>query len=106
MESCLGPRILQLETLFGSKDNLCKALRIAPQLLVSDFEKQVKPKVEYVKNSIGILEGSAAFARARNAVIGHSFETLQARNKHMASLGLPEQEIHQILKVLSPRLLL
>ncbi|GLJ34108.1 hypothetical protein SUGI_0685560 [Cryptomeria japonica] len=98
LESCLVPRIFHIETLFGSKDNLCKVLRIAPQLLVSDFEKQVKPKVEFVKNSIGIPEGSTTFARALNAVIGLRFETLEAKIKNLASLGLAEEEIGQILK--------
>ncbi|GLJ24162.1 hypothetical protein SUGI_0460930 [Cryptomeria japonica] len=98
LESCLVPRIFHIETLFGSKDNLCKVLRIVPQLLVSDFEKQVKPKVEFVKNSIGIPEGSTAFARALGAVIGLRFETLEAKIKNLASLGLAEEEIGQILK--------
>ncbi|XP_059065189.1 transcription termination factor MTEF1, chloroplastic-like isoform X2 [Cryptomeria japonica] len=106
LENSVVPRILHLETIFGSKVHLCKALRVAPQLLTSDFERQVKPKVEYLKNSLGILEGSTAFARALNAVIGLSFETLEAKTKHMASLGLAEEEISQILKVLSPGLLL
>ncbi|GLJ34103.1 hypothetical protein SUGI_0685490 [Cryptomeria japonica] len=104
LENSVVPRILHLETIFGSKVHLCKALRVAPQLLTSDFERQVKPKVEYLKNSLGILEGSTAFARALNAVIGLSFETLEAKTKHMASLGLAEEEISQILKVLSPGL--
>ncbi|XP_057856021.2 transcription termination factor MTERF4, chloroplastic [Cryptomeria japonica] len=98
LENCLAPRILHLETLFGSKDNLCKALRIAPRLLVSDFQKQVKPKVEYVKNSLGTPEGSTAFARALSVVTGVRFETLEAKIENMASLGLAEKEIGQILK--------
>ncbi|GLJ34104.1 hypothetical protein SUGI_0685500 [Cryptomeria japonica] len=66
LENCLAPRILQLETLVGSKVNLCKALRRAPELLTNDFEKQVKPKVEYLKNRLGILEGSKPAMKSLN----------------------------------------
>ncbi|GLJ34096.1 hypothetical protein SUGI_0685380 [Cryptomeria japonica] len=99
LENCLAPRILHLETLFGSKVHLCKALRVVPQLLTSDFEKQVQPKVEYLKNRMDILEGSAVFVRALYAVMSLSFETLEVKIKLMASLGLAEEEIRQIIKV-------
>lgn len=54
--------------------------------------------MEYVKNNIGILDGSIAFLRAFRAVFGFSFEILEKKTKHMASLGLAEDEIHLILK--------
>ncbi|XP_059073115.1 transcription termination factor MTERF6, chloroplastic/mitochondrial [Cryptomeria japonica] len=46
LENSLASRIPHLRSLFGSKDHLCKALKIAPQLLLSDFKKQVIPKGE------------------------------------------------------------
>ncbi|GLJ34113.1 hypothetical protein SUGI_0685690 [Cryptomeria japonica] len=98
LENCLVPRIVHLETLFGSEVHLCKALRRAPLLLDCDFKKQVIPRVEYLKNNIGILKDSVGFARALNAVLNHSFETLEKKTKHMASLGLAEEDISQIIK--------
>ncbi|GLJ34121.1 hypothetical protein SUGI_0685790 [Cryptomeria japonica] len=98
LENSLGPKIAHLRNLFGSTVDLCQALKMVPGLLTSDFEKQVKPKMEYVKNNIGVLEGSAAFLRALDAILGHSFETLEKKIKHMASLGLAEEEILLILK--------
>ncbi|GLJ34116.1 hypothetical protein SUGI_0685720 [Cryptomeria japonica] len=66
---------------------------------MSDFKKQVMPRAEYLKNNIGILEGSVGFARALNVFLNLSFETLENKTKHMASLGLAEEEISQILKI-------
>ncbi|GLJ34123.1 hypothetical protein SUGI_0685820 [Cryptomeria japonica] len=98
LENSLGPKITHLRNLFGSNVHLCRALKMVPELLTADFEKQVKPKMEYVKNNIGVSEGSTAFLRALNAIISQSFETLEKKIKHMASLGLAEEEILLILK--------
>ncbi|GLJ34120.1 hypothetical protein SUGI_0685780 [Cryptomeria japonica] len=104
LENTLGPRIAHLRNVFGSNVHLCQALKTVPELLTNDFEKKVKPKMEYVKNNIGILEGSTTFLRVLNAVLGHSFETLDKKIKHMASLGLAEEEILPIIKS-NPRVL-
>ncbi|XP_057829563.2 transcription termination factor MTERF9, chloroplastic [Cryptomeria japonica] len=98
LENTIYPRITNLRNLFGSTVHLCLALKTVSELLTTDFEKQVKPKVEYVKNNIGISEGSKAFLRALYAIISQSFETLEKKIKHMASLGLAEEEILLILK--------
>ncbi|GLJ24163.1 hypothetical protein SUGI_0460940 [Cryptomeria japonica] len=92
LENCLATRIVYLETLFASKVHLCKALRRAPVLLVCNFKKRQVPRVEYLKNR-GILEDSLGFGQALNLVLNHSFETLEKKTKHMASLGLADEEI-------------
>ncbi|GLJ12558.1 hypothetical protein SUGI_0193460 [Cryptomeria japonica] len=104
LENSLAPRIPHLRSLFDSKDHLCKALRLAPELLGSDFKKQVIPRVEYMKNNLGILEGSTAFVRVLTVLLYVSFETLEKKTKHLASLGLAEEEIRLILQY-NPRVL-
>ncbi|XP_059066152.1 uncharacterized protein LOC131041730 [Cryptomeria japonica] len=104
IEKCLAPNILHLRSLFGSKDDLCKAVRWAPQFLTRDFKKHVIPRVEYVKNDLGIPDGSAAFVRVLGVVLRLSFENLEDKTENLASLGLAAEEIRQILRG-NPRVL-
>ncbi|GLJ39116.1 hypothetical protein SUGI_0797250 [Cryptomeria japonica] len=97
LEKCLAPNSLHLRSLFGSTDHLCKAVRREPQFLTCDFKKHVIPRVEYVKNDLGIPDGSAAFARVLGAVLHLSFKTLEEKTKNLASLGLAEEEICLII---------
>eukprot|EP01018_Ginkgo_biloba_P040479 Gb_39322 [translate_table: standard] len=63
----------------------------------------LKKKLEYVKN-MGISEGSKTFIYAIIAVDCNGPEILERKLKHMASLGLLEHEVMELLKK-SPDLL-
>ncbi|KAH9309952.1 hypothetical protein KI387_037863 [Taxus chinensis] len=97
LENALRPKICHLKNLFGSNVNLCKALTAAPELLGSDIEKQLKPKVEYVESIMGILQGSTTFVYALRQIVSQGFENVANKMKHMANLGLSEEEVHQIV---------
>ncbi|GLJ13502.1 hypothetical protein SUGI_0213970 [Cryptomeria japonica] len=96
LERNLSPRIPILVSLFGSKLNLCKAL-VSPSIIFTNSEEALKSKIEYVRN-LGVLEGSKAFAYTLMAVDSSGPEEIENKLKHMATFGLLENEIVQIVK--------
>ncbi|GLJ36150.1 hypothetical protein SUGI_0725280 [Cryptomeria japonica] len=100
----LSPKFQRL----GGRRNICSKLNPSaqPSRQSSSSEIRVSPKtseealkleIEYVRN-LGVLEGSKAFANALVAVDSSGRENFENKLKLMATLGLLENEILQIVR--------
>ncbi|GLJ35969.1 hypothetical protein SUGI_0721570 [Cryptomeria japonica] len=83
---------------YGIQDGLFLfILKVRPYTIFFNSEEVLKSKIEYVRN-LGVLEGSKAFVYTLMAVNSSGLEKFENKLKHMATLGLLENEIIQFLK--------
>ncbi|XP_057842140.2 transcription termination factor MTERF6, chloroplastic/mitochondrial [Cryptomeria japonica] len=93
----LKPKIDILK-LSGIQDELfLDVMKLRPKLIFSNSEEVLKLKIEYVRNW-GVLKGSKAFVAALFAVDSSGLDNFENKIKHMAKLGLLENEIIHIVK--------
>ncbi|GLJ36155.1 hypothetical protein SUGI_0725350 [Cryptomeria japonica] len=94
-------RILQTKNCYDPPSRQSSSSETRVSLKTS--EEALKLEIEYVRN-LGILEGSKAFANALVAVDSSGLENFENKLKHMATLGLLENEILQIVRSTSSTL--
>ncbi|XP_057834716.2 uncharacterized protein LOC131045196 [Cryptomeria japonica] len=98
----LKPKIDILKQSGMQGELLLYVIKLRPTLILRS-EEALKLEIEYVRN-LGILEGSKAFANALVAVDSSGLENFENKLKHMATLGLLENEILQIVRSTSSTL--
>lgn len=89
LHNYLIPRVQYLQNLFVSKDILTTALKREPSLLLIEFERRVKPNVDFLKQS-GIEGELLLFYLSRcPKILCQSTDSLKVRMEYVRNMGIP-----------------